>query len=167
MKLAGILGHCMTTTELFQQSIKAMPPSASGSLRAPANFGAIQVANSRIEQQRTAGEIPEELAALWLLHDGQSEGDDAFPGFAFLPLAKAISEYSELCYLMKENDPDRFDSYPPKRELWEKWFDPVLFPFGWTPGGSGCLYLIHIENGRIWRFNSDVSVLVHHCRRVV
>jgi cell wall assembly regulator SMI1 len=108
MKLAGILGHCMTTTELFQQSIKAMPPSASGSLRAPANFGAIQVANSRIEQQRTAGEIPEELAALWLLHDGQSEGDDAFPGFAFLPLAKAISEYSELCYLMKENDPDKF-----------------------------------------------------------
>jgi hypothetical protein len=56
---------------------------------------------------------------------------------------------------MKENDPDRFDSYPPKRELWEKWFDPVLFPFGWTPGGSGCLYLIHIENGRIWRFNPD------------
>ena len=98
----------MTTTELFQDAIGAMPTSASGSLRAPLNAGAIQVANSRIEQERATGEVPEEMAALWLLHDGQSEGDDAFPGFAFLPLAKAISEYSELCYLMKENDPDRF-----------------------------------------------------------
>ena len=92
-----------------------------------------------------------------MLHDGQSDGDDLFPGFAFLPVSNAISEYSELCALLRDNDPyyDDPDPYAPQKEWWEKWFDPILFPIGWTPGGSGCLFLLHLQNERIWRFNPD------------
>ena len=147
-----------TTEELFAAAIEAMPESVSASLRRPARSGAIRVVNERIEAQRSVGEIPGDMAALWSMHDGQREGADVFPEFAFLPIGQAISEYSELCYLQSEIDAAEADGYPPEKEFWENWYDPVLFPIGWTPGGSGCLFLIHIENGRIYRFNPDGGI---------
>lgn len=147
----------MSTEEKFEQLIGSLPDSVKSTLRPSANSGAIQVANSRIESRGVHFELPQSVVDLWLLHDGQNEGDDLFPDFAFLPIGKAIGEYGELCGMLRENDPyyDDPDPYAPKKELWEKWFDPILFPIGWTPGGSGCLFLIHLQNEQIWRFNPD------------
>ena len=103
-----------TIEELFAAAIQTRPGSVSENLRRPARTGAIRIVNQQIDEQRAAGEIPNDMATVWLMHDRQSEGDDVFPEFAFLPIVQAISEYSELCYT-------------------------VLFPIGWTPGGSDCL----------------------------
>lgn len=145
----------MDTTEKFQKLCSILPQKIADSLRQSANTGAIHIANLRIENEN---ELPQSLVDLWLAHDGQTGRDHyLFPNFAFLSLPQAIAEYQELCSLLRDNDPyyDDPDPYAPKKELWEKWFDPILFPIGWTPGGSGCLYLMNLENENIWYFNAD------------
>ena len=146
----------MTTQEKFKQLLAVLPAEISSLLREPANAGAIQIANSRINDRGFNSDLPEALVDLWMIHDGQSGNEFLFPNFAFLPVARAIEEYSELCAHLQESDPyyDDPDPYAPKQELWEKWYDPILFPIGWRPG-SGCRYLIHIQNERIWYFNPD------------
>ena len=146
----------MNTQNKFEYLISLLPSQVSSTLRPNTNAGAIHVANCRIAENGLSVELPQALVDIWMLHDGQHGNEYLFQDFALLKVAKAISEYSELCCLLRENDPyyDDPDPYAPKQELWEKWYDPILFPIGWTPG-SGCLYLVHLQNEQIWHFNAD------------
>ena len=99
----------MTIQEKFQQLIELLPENISSTLRPSANPGAIHIANTRIEDRQLPCELPQSIVDLWLLLDGQTDGasysEYLFPNFAFLSVPNAISEYSELNTLLRENDP--------------------------------------------------------------
>ncbi|HYF61860.1 MAG TPA: SMI1/KNR4 family protein [Herpetosiphonaceae bacterium] len=143
--------------DAFTELIALIPADEQSRLLPGLSAQAIAELEAELAAVRPGAELPDALKALYAICGGQEKTDyesllfAAYPlAFTLLPLPLAVAVYRELHaayeqYFRPSDPPDA--AYP--------WFDTRCFPFGWSPGESGCVRCIHLETGQIYFFDDD------------
>lgn len=136
------------TWKAFIAFVKEVEPKAMKYVRPMSSINKTRLGTLKIAvEEETGKKIPAELIELWSLTDGW-EGSSTYPSMfdyhSFLPVAQALTDYSNKCAMMDEDWADsKSKCYEGVKG--ERWYEPWWIPF--TNDGGGDALCVDMNPG--------------------
>ena len=130
----------LPTLAALTQQIKSIFPALAHSLNPPANQAQVEQAESRIGYA-----LPESLKALYLTHNGESDGHGLFLGMRYLSIEEALHEWQNSPAMAAKTTPQAENkpvSVPPKH-IKTAYANPQYFPI--SKGDSGQYLVVDLD----------------------